>query len=308
LKGNSCRSVKAENILPQIKFHYLCSKDLIMYKRKPDWLKIKLPKGESYHFVNEVVHQHKLHTICESGKCPNIGECWGNRTATFMILGETCTRSCKFCNTKTGKPLPPDPNEPQQLAEAIKLMKLKHAVITSVDRDDLPDKGAEHWAKCIAEVRNLNPDTTMECLIPDFDGEHELLDTIIAVKPEIVSHNLETVKRLTPEVRSRAKYETSLEVIRYLSAKGMRSKSGMMPGLGETDEELHEAMDDLVATGCEILTLGQYLQPTVHHLPVDRYLTPDEFENLKHAALQKGFKQIESAPLVRSSYHADQQV
>ncbi len=279
-----------------------------MYKRKPDWLKIKLPKGESYHFVNEVVHQHKLHTICESGKCPNIGECWGNRTATFMILGEICTRSCKFCNTKTGKPLPPDPNEPQQLAEAIKLMKLKHAVITSVDRDDLPDKGAEHWAKCIAAVRDLNPDTTMECLIPDFDGEHELLDKIIKADPEIVSHNLETVKRLTPEVRSRAKYETSLEVIRYLSENGVRSKSGMMPGLGETDEELHEAMDDLVATGCEILTLGQYLQPTVHHLPVDRYLTPDEFENLKHTALQKGFKQVESAPLVRSSYHADQQV
>lgn len=279
-----------------------------MYKRKPDWLKIKLPKGESYHFVNEVVHQHKLHTICESGKCPNIGECWGNRTATFMILGEICTRSCRFCNTKTGKPLPPDPNEPQQLAEAIKLMKLKHAVITSVDRDDLPDKGAEHWVKSIEAIRKLNPDTTMECLIPDFDGKHELLDKIIAVKPDIVSHNLETVKRLTPEVRSRAKYETSLEVIRYLSKNGMRSKSGMMPGLGETDEELHQAMDDLAATGCEILTLGQYLQPTVHHLPVDRYLTPDEFENLKQTALHKGFKQVESAPLVRSSYHADQQV
>ncbi|MFO7879741.1 MAG: lipoyl synthase [Bacteroidota bacterium] len=279
-----------------------------MYKRKPDWLKIKLPKGESYHFVNEVVHQHKLHTICESGKCPNIGECWGNRTATFMILGEICTRSCKFCNTKSGRPLPPDPEEPRQLAEAIKLMKLKHAVITSVDRDDLPDKGAEHWVKSIEAIRELNPDITMECLIPDFDGDHVLLDRIIAARPDIVSHNLETVKRLTPEVRSRAKYETSLEVIRYLSANGIRSKSGMMPGLGETDDELHEAMDDLVATGCEILTLGQYLQPTVHHLPVDRYLTPDEFEKLKQTALQKGFKQVESAPLVRSSYHADQQV
>ncbi|MFO7789086.1 MAG: lipoyl synthase [Bacteroidales bacterium] len=287
---------------------YFCKKRNRMRQRKPDWLKIKLPKGESYHFVSEMVHKHNLHTICESGKCPNIGECWGNRTATFMILGDICTRSCRFCNTKTGKPFPPDQEEPQKLAEAIRLMKLKHAVITSVDRDDLPDKGAGHWSECINKIHKINPDTTMETLIPDFDGNHALLDMIITEKPDIISHNLETVERLTPEIRSRAEYRTSLEVIRYLSEHGIRSKSGLMPGIGETNEEIYQTMDDLVNAGCEILTMGQYLQPTVNHLPVDRYLSPEEFEDLKQVALKKGFKQVESAPLVRSSYHADKQV
>jgi len=277
-------------------------------RRKPDWLKIKLPEGKNYAAVNQIVKEHHLNTICESGKCPNIGECWGNSTATFMILGDICTRSCKFCNTKTGKPLPPDPNEPKELAEAIKLMKLKHAVITSVDRDDLKDKGAEHWAETVKTVREINPKTTMETLIPDFDALPHLLDIIIKVKPEIVSHNLETVERLTPDVRSRAKYQSSLQVIRYLSEHGIRTKSGLMLGLGETNDEILKSMDDLVNAGCEILTLGQYLQPTANHLPVQRYLTPEAFEMLKQAGFRAGLKQVESAPLVRSSYHADQQV
>ncbi|MEA1873708.1 MAG: lipoyl synthase [Bacteroidota bacterium] len=293
----------------------MSSKTLILHKnyamtnrRKPDWLKVRLPEGENYAFVKQVVKEHHLHTICESGKCPNIGECWGNSTATFLILGDICTRSCKFCNTKTGKPLPPDPNEPKELAEAIKLMKLKHAVITSVDRDDLEDKGALHWAETIKAVRKINPKTTMETLIPDFDALPHLLDIIIAVKPEIVSHNLETVERLTPEVRSRAKYQSSLQVIKYLSEHGIRTKSGLMLGLGETYDEILKSMDDLVNAGCEILTLGQYLQPTANHLSVQRYWTPEEFEMLKQAGFHAGLKQIESAPLVRSSYHADQQV
>lgn len=277
-------------------------------KRKPDWLKIKLPQGENYSFVNDVVNKHQLHTICQSGKCPNIGECWGNSTATFMILGEICTRSCKFCNTKSGKPLEINTNEPKNIAEAIKLMKLKHAVITSVDRDDLNDKGAEHWANCINEIRKINPQTTLETLIPDFDAIPELLDIIIKVKPEIVSHNIETVKRITPEVRSRAKYDTSMDVIKYLSDNGIRTKSGLMLGLGETKDEIIECMKDLVNSGCEILTLGQYLQPTRQHLPVDKYYTPEEFEELKQEGFKAGFDQVESAPLVRSSYHADQQV
>ena len=277
-------------------------------KRKPDWLKIKLPQGKNYAFVNDIVKTHHLHTICESGKCPNIGECWGNSTATFMILGDICTRSCKFCNTKTGKPLPPDPEEPVHLAEAIQLMKLRHAVLTSVDRDDLPDKGAQHWANCIKEIRKVNPKTTLETLIPDFDAIPDLLDILIEVKPEIISHNLETVARLTPQVRSRAKYDTSLNVIRYLSDHGIRTKSGLMLGLGETDEEILISMDDLVAAGCEILTLGQYLQPGYDHLPVARYITPEAFEAFKQAGLRAGFKIVESAPLVRSSYHADQQI
>jgi lipoyl synthase len=277
-------------------------------RRKPDWLKIKLPKGTNYAFVNQIVHNNNLHTICESGKCPNIGECWGNSTATFMILGDICTRSCKFCNTKTGKPLHPDKEEPKHLAEAIKLMKLKHAVITSVDRDDLSDKGANHWAECIREIRKKNPETTLETLIPDFDALPDLLDVIIQEKPEIVSHNLETVKRLTPQVRSRAKYQTSLDVIRYLSENGIRTKSGLMLGLGETNDEIIATMKDLVAAGCQIFTMGQYLQPTTMHLPVDRYVTPEEFDSLKVEGIKIGFEIVESSPLVRSSYHADKHV
>jgi len=277
-------------------------------KRKPDWLKIQLPKGANFSFVNQTVKEHDLHTICQSGKCPNIGECWGNGTATFMILGEICTRSCKFCNTKTGKPLPVDQNEPIKLARSIQLMKLKHAVITSVDRDDMEDGGAGHWAETVRKIRELNPETTMETLIPDFDARPELLDLIIQVKPEIVSHNMETVKRLTPKIRSRAKYDTSLEVIRYLAKNGINAKSGIMVGIGETDEEIYELMDDLLETGCNILTIGQYLQPSLNHLPVDRYVSPEDFEKYKEIGLKKGFKIVESAPLVRSSYHAEKQI
>lgn len=280
----------------------------INIKRKPEWLKIQLPKGENYTFVNSVVKEHGLHTICTSGKCPNIGECWGNGTATFMIAGEICTRSCKFCNTLSGKPLPLDENEPIKLARSIKLMNLKHAVITSVDRDDLEDGGAFHWAETVRKVRELNPGITMETLIPDFDGKETLLDFIVEVKPEVVSHNMETVRRLTPQIRSRAKYETSLSVIAYLASKGINTKSGLMVGIGETDEEIYETMDDLLAVGCNILTIGQYLQPSVRHLPVDRYLRPDEFEKFKEIGLKKGFKIVESAPLVRSSYHAEKQI
>lgn len=279
-----------------------------MIKRKPNWLKIRLPEGKNYAFVNSIVKEHHLHTICESGKCPNIGECWGNSTATFMILGDTCTRSCKFCNTKSGKPDSLNPNEPKEIAEAIFLMKLKHTVLTSVDRDDLTDLGVKHWCKCIQEIRKQNPNITMETLIPDFDGKHEILDLLIAEKPEIVSHNIETVRRLTPQIRSKAKYDTSLEVISYLSKNNIRTKSGIMLGLGETDEEILTTMNELVKTGCEILTLGQYLQPTINHWPVDRYVSHEIFNTLKEEALRIGFKQVESGPLIRSSYHADKQV
>ncbi len=277
-------------------------------RRKPDWLKIKLPEGENFKKVNRIVKKHGLHTICSSGRCPNMGECWGNGTATFMILGDICTRSCKFCNVKTGKPLFPDPDEPIKLARSIKLMGLKHAVITSVDRDDLEDKGAGFWAEVVTVVRELNPELTMETLIPDFDASHQLLDFIIKVNPEVVSHNLETVERLTPQVRSRAKYRTSLEVIRYLSNNGVNTKSGIMLGLGETEEEIFATMDDLVEAGCNILTLGQYLQPTRNHLAVEKYVTPEEFDRYKQIGLKKGFKFVESDPLVRSSYHAEKQV
>lgn len=278
------------------------------FKRKPDWLKIRLPEGDDFKKVNQIVKDHDLHTICTSGKCPNMGECWSNGTATFMILGNICTRSCKFCNVATGRPLPVDENEGIKLARSIKIMKLKHAVITSVDRDDLEDKGASFWDNCVRTVREHAPGVTMETLIPDFDGDHKLLDQIIAVKPEIVSHNLETVERLTPSVRSRAKYRTSLEVIRYLSENGINSKSGIMLGLGETDEEIYQTMDDLLAVGCNILTIGQYLQPSRKHLNVERYVTPEQFEEYKRIALDKGFKFVESGPLVRSSYHAEKQI
>ncbi|MDP4185830.1 MAG: lipoyl synthase [Bacteroidota bacterium] len=276
--------------------------------RKPEWLKIKLPEGENFRKVDTIVKTHGLHTICSSGRCPNMGECWGNGTATFMILGDICTRSCKFCNVKTGKPAPVNPEEPANLANSIHLMQLKHAVITSVDRDDLPDKGASFWAETVLKIRELNPDTTLETLIPDFDAIPELLDKLIAVKPEIISHNLETVRRLTPQVRSRAKYNTSLKVIRYLADNGINTKSGIMLGLGESEEEIFETMDDLLEAGCNILTIGQYLQPSHDHLDVNRYVTPEEFEHLKQVGLEKGFKFVESGPLVRSSYHAEKQI
>ncbi len=274
-------------------------------KRKPDWLKIKLPLGANYRNVKQIVAANGLHTICSSGKCPNMGECWGAGTATFMILGEICTRSCKFCATRTGKPLPLDPVEPFKLAESVKLMGLKHAVITSVDRDDLIDGGAAHWASTIMAVKNINPGITVEVLIPDFDNRLELIQLVANAGPDIISHNLETVERLTPLVRSRASYRTSLDVIRKISATESVSKSGIMLGLGETRDEIHQTMDDLVGAGCEIFTMGQYLQPTRAHLEVAEYVHPDEFARLKTEGLQRGFRIVESAPLVRSSYHAE---
>jgi lipoic acid synthetase len=272
--------------------------------RKPVWLKSKPAEGNAFAEVNAIVTAHGLHTICSSGRCPNKGECWGAGTATFMILGNICTRACKFCNVPTGKPLSPDPDEPLKLARSVKLMKLKHAVITSVDRDDLPDKGAGFWAETVQKVRELNPGTSLETLIPDFDGRHDLLDKLIAVKPEIISHNLETVRRLTAQVRTRARYDTSLEVIRYLSSKGMLTKSGIMAGLGETDEEIYETMGDLVTAGCKIMTIGQYLRPAMERLPVERYVAPEQFDRYREAGLQKGLHYIESGPLVRSSYNS----
>lgn len=277
-------------------------------KRKPDWLKIKLPLGANYRHVKQIVASHGLHTICSSGQCPNMGECWGAGTATFMILGEICTRSCKFCATRSGKPLPLDPGEPLKLAESVKLMGLKHVVITSVDRDDLKDGGAGHWTLTISAVKRVNPGITIEVLIPDFDNRSELIILVADAKPEIISHNLETVERLTPIVRSRASYPSSLGVIRKISATSCISKSGIMLGLGETRDEILKTMDDLVAAGCEIFTMGQYLQPTKAHLEVSEYIHPDEFERLKDEGLMRGFRIVESAPLVRSSYHAEKHI
>lgn len=278
------------------------------YVRKPEWLKIRLGDNENFNKTRDIIGQNKLNTICTSGKCPNHAECWSRGTATFMILGDICTRSCKFCNTKTGKPFEPDINEPARLADSIKQMGLKHAVITSVDRDDLPDLGVDHWVAVINEVRKVNPGTTIEVLIPDFQGKPELIQKIIDVKPEIVSHNIETIKRLTPEVRSASKYERSLDVLKQLSSAGIRAKSGIMLGLGETEEELFETMDDLLSVGCKIFTIGQYLQPTRKHLTVKAYIHPDDFKRYKEVGLSKGFAFVESGPLVRSSYHAEKQI
>jgi lipoic acid synthetase len=273
--------------------------------RKPDWLKIKLGGNDNFSQTKNIVESHNLHTICSSGRCPNMGECWGRGTATFMIGGDICTRSCKFCNTKTGKPLSLNPKEPQNVAESIKLMKLKHAVVTSVDRDDLPDQGAAHWVETINKIKLLNPETTLEVLIPDFRGKTDLIDMVCKAAPNVISHNMETVKRLTPLVRSAAKYDTSLLVLNRIAKNGLKAKSGMMVGLGETIEEIHELMDDLLAANCSVLTIGQYLQPSRKHLPVAAYLHPDQFKELKETALNKGFAYVESGPLVRSSYHAE---
>lgn len=272
---------------------------------KPKWLRVKLPTGENYKNVRQIVSEHKLHTICESGNCPNMGECWGAGTATFMILGNICTRSCGFCNVLTGKPLEADPFEPLRVAKSVKLMKVKHCVITSVDRDDLKDGGSEIWAQTVNKVRELSPTTTMETLIPDFAGNWENLQRIIDVAPEIVSHNLETVRRLTKEVRIQAKYDRSLEVLYRLKKGGMRTKSGVMLGLGETDEEVIETMEDLRSVNVDILTLGQYLQPTKKHLPVQEFVKPERFNKYKEIGLEMGFRFVESGPLVRSSYHAE---
>jgi lipoic acid synthetase len=273
--------------------------------KKPKWLRVKLPTGENYKKVRSLVDKHKLHTICESGSCPNMGECWGEGTATFMILGNICTRSCGFCAVQTGKPLEADPFEPGRVAHSVKTMGVKHAVITSVDRDDLKDGGAEIWAQTVRAVRTQSPETTMETLIPDFMGKWENLQVIIDVAPEIVSHNLETVRRLTKQVRIQAKYDRSLEVLFRLKKGGMRTKSGVMLGLGETHEEVLETMEDLRSVQVDILTLGQYLQPTPKHLPVVEFITPERFDEYREIGLKMGFKFVESGPLVRSSYHAE---
>lgn len=273
--------------------------------RKPEWLKISIGANERYTETKRIVESHCLHTICSSGRCPNMGECWGRGTATFMIGGNICTRSCKFCNTQTGRPLPLDPQEPAHVAESVRLMKLSHAVVTSVDRDDLPDLGAAHWAQTIGEIRRLNPETTIEVLIPDFQGRRELVEQVIEARPDIISHNMETVRRISPLVRSAARYDTSLEVIRQIAASGITAKSGIMVGLGETPAEVEELMDNLRAAGCQIMTIGQYLQPSHRHYPVAEYITPEQFKRYEETGLAKGFTQVESGPLVRSSYHAE---
>lgn len=273
--------------------------------RKPSWLRVKLPTGNAYKEVRNIVSEHNLHTICESGNCPNMGECWGAGTATFMILGNVCTRSCGFCAVATGKPEGVDGFEPLRVAKSVKLMKVKHAVITSVDRDDLPDGGSIIWAETVQKIRELSPSTTLETLIPDFAGKWENLQRIVQVAPEIVSHNLETVRRLTKEVRIQAKYDRSLEVLLRLKKAGMKTKSGIMLGLGEQHEEILETMTDLRSVGVDVITLGQYLQPTKSHLPVAEFVTPDRFKEYEEAGLKMGFRFVESGPLVRSSYHAE---
>src|SRR5688572_7840583 len=267
--------------------------------KKPDWLRVNLPIGEEYKKVRNIVEEHKLHTICSSGNCPNMGECWSAGTAIFMIFGNVCTRSCGFCAVATGKPTDADPFEPLRVAKSVKLMNLKHTVITSVDRDDLKDGGSEIWAQTILKIRELNPGITIETLIPDFQGKWENLKRIIDVKPDIVSHNLETVRRLTKEVRIQAKYDRSLEVLKRLSDEGVVTKSGIMLGLGESEDEILETMDDLVTVGVQIMTLGQYLQPTKKHLPVAEFITPAKFDYYKTAGLEKGLRYVESGPLVR---------
>lgn len=276
--------------------------------KKPSWLKINIGVNDRYTETKRIVDTHGLHTICSSGRCPNMGECWGKGTATFMIGGDICTRSCKFCNTKSGRPLPLDGNEPESVARSVQLMKLSHAVITSVDRDDLVDMGASHWVKTLRKIKELNPAVTVEALIPDFQGNLELVKQVASCGANIVSHNMETVKRLTPVVRSVARYETSLEVIRAIAETGVTAKSGMMVGLGETVSEVEELMDDLLEYGCRILTIGQYLQPTHKHYPVKEYVTPQQFEAYKGLGLKKGFAEVVSGPLVRSSYHAEKQL
>ncbi len=276
--------------------------------KKPEWLKVNFGANERYTQTKRVVETHSLHTICSSGRCPNLGEWGGNGTATFMISGDICTRNCKFCNTATGKPLPLDKEEPRKVAESIQLMKLSHAVITSVDRDDLPDMGASHWAETIHMVKILNPGVTLEVLIPDFQGRTGLIGQIADAGPEIISHNMETVRRITPLIRSGARYERSLEVIRYVSQRKITAKSGIMVGLGETPAEVEEVMDHLIEAGCSILTIGQYLQPTRNHWPVSEYIPPQQFLSYKETGMRKGFKKVESGPLVRSSYHAEKHI
>ena len=277
-------------------------------ERLPRWMKMQMPKGESYSRVKNLVAEHQLNTICTSGNCPNIGECWNRGTATFMILGDICTRNCKFCGVASGRPLPPDPQEPLRIAQSVHVMHLKHAVITSVDRDDLPDLGSGCWAQTIGEVKKRNPSTTIEVLIPDFQGKATFIQKIIEAAPEVISHNMETVERLTPQIRSAAKYHTSLEVIRIIAASGIVAKSGIMLGLGETEAEVVQTMNDLRSVGCKVMIIGQYLAPTLSHIPVLEYITPEQFERYRTIGLELGFSFVESSPLVRSSYRADEHV
>lgn len=285
-------------------------KKIIKHKKKPDWLRVKLPIGPKYTKLRKLVEDNNLNTICTSGSCPNMGECWGEGTATFMILGNICTRSCKFCGVKTGRPLPVDWNEAEKVANSIKIMNLKHAVLTSVDRDDLKDDmGSKFWVETIKKIRELNPGITIETLIPDFQGINEHIDRLIDVKPEVISHNIETTRRLTKEVRVQAKYDRSLQVLRYMKDRGQRrTKSGIMLGLGETKEEVIETIHDLKDAGVDIVTIGQYLQPSKKHLQVQRFVTPDEFNEYKEIGNQLGFKHFESSALVRSSYRARKHV
>lgn len=276
--------------------------------KKPSWLRVKLPTGENYKKVRGLVSEHKLHTICESGSCPNMGECWGEGTATFMILGNICTRSCGFCGVQTGKPEEVDAFEPGKVAHSVKTMGIKHAVLTSVDRDDLKDGGVEIWVQTIRAIRHQSPGTTLETLIPDFAGNWENLQPIIDLAPEVVSHNLETVRRLTKQVRIQAKYDRSLELLFRLHKSGIRSKSGIMLGLGETHEEVLETLDDLRSVNVDIVTLGQYLQPSAKHLPVYEFITPEQFDLYRKIGMEMGFRHVESGPLVRSSYHAEKHI
>jgi lipoic acid synthetase len=277
-------------------------------QRLPRWMKMKMPKGESYSKVKNLVEQHGLHTICTSGNCPNIGECWNRGTATFMILGNICTRRCKFCAVPNGRPLPPDEKEPEKLAETVRIMGVKHCVITSVDRDDLDDQGAGIWARTIIEVKRVNPETRIEVLIPDFRGKEELIQLVIDAGPDVISHNLETVERLTPFVRFASKYRRSLDVVHYVAQNYKIAKSGIMLGLGETHEEVLQTMDDLREAGCKVMTIGQYLAPTATHMPVVEYIEPGQFAAYRQIGLEKGFSFVESSPLVRSSYRAEEHV
>lgn len=276
---------------------------------KPKWLKVKLPIGEKYTELRGLVDKYKLNTICTSGSCPNMGECWGEGTATFMILGNVCTRSCGFCGVKTGRPEDVEWDEPEKVARSIKIMKIKHAVITSVDRDDLKDMGSIIWAETVKAIRRMNPETTLETLIPDFQGVERIIDRIVEVSPEVVSHNMETVRRLTREVRIQAKYDRSLAVLKYLKQQGIRrTKSGIMLGLGETEEEVIQTMKDLREANVDIVTIGQYLQPSKKHLPVKEYITPEQFAKYEQIGKELGFRHVESGALVRSSYHAQKHI
>lgn len=275
------------------------------YKRRPHWLKVKGPSGENFHEVRRLVHDSELHTVCKSAHCPNVGECWSRRTATFMILGDTCTRNCRFCAVNSGQPQPVDPDEPRRLARAVKKLNLKYAVITSVTRDDLPDGGAGQFAKVIREINEIVPGCQVEVLIPDFLGSQKALKIVLNAQPTVLNHNLETVPRLYPAVRPAAIYERSLEVLHRAKQAGATTKSGLMVGVGETLDEIRAVMGDLRKIDCDILTIGQYMQPSREHLPIDRFVSPEEFAQLKQDGLEMGFKLVESAPLVRSSYHAD---